>query len=59
MVLHTSNGKRIAKALDIPELDTELDRAVWQVERALKAEQELKEEKEELDAANSKPNEKK
>ncbi len=39
MVLHKSDGKRIAEALEIPELDVELDRAVWQVEKALKAEQ--------------------
>jgi hypothetical protein len=36
MVLHHSNGKRIADALEIPELDIEMDRAVWQVETALK-----------------------
>lgn len=53
MVLHKSNGKRIAEALEIPELEAELDRAVWQVEKALKAEQELKEQKRELDSATS------
>jgi hypothetical protein len=52
MVLHKSNGSRIAEALKIPELDIELDRAVWQVEKALKAEKELKEEKKDLDPAN-------
>ncbi|KAH6673588.1 mitochondrial K+-H+ exchange-related-domain-containing protein [Halenospora varia] len=52
MVLHKSNGKRIAEALKIPELDVELDRAVWQVEKALKVEQELKEEKKQMDRAN-------
>ncbi|KAL3418369.1 hypothetical protein PVAG01_10085 [Phlyctema vagabunda] len=49
MLLHKSNGKRIADALNIPELEVELDRAVWQVERALKAETELKQEKKALD----------
>jgi len=39
MVLHHSNGKRIADALDIPELEIEMDRAVWQVETALKREE--------------------
>jgi len=58
MVLHKSNGKRIAEALGLPELDIELDRAVWQVEKALKAEKDQKEEKakldkEELDKANA------
>ncbi len=49
MVLHRSNGKRITKALELPELDIELDRAVWQVEKALKAEKDLKEEKVKLE----------
>ena len=53
MVLHKTDGKRISKALDVPELDVELDRAVWQVEKALKAEKELKEEKVELDKASA------
>lgn len=58
MVLHKSDGKRIAEALEIPELDVELDRAVWQVEKALKAEQDMKDEKADLDKANAKPKEK-
>ncbi|KAH8656170.1 mitochondrial K+-H+ exchange-related-domain-containing protein [Tricladium varicosporioides] len=58
MVLHKSNGKRIAEALKIPELDVELDRAVWQVEKALKAEQELKEEKKKMGSANPESKEK-
>jgi hypothetical protein len=55
MVLHKSDGTRIAEALEIPELDVELDRAVWQVEKALRAAKELREEKRDMDAANSKP----
>jgi hypothetical protein len=39
MVLHKSDGTRIAQALDLPELDIELDRAVWQVEKALRTAQ--------------------
>ncbi|PVH82695.1 hypothetical protein DL98DRAFT_487957 [Cadophora sp. DSE1049] len=57
MVLHKSNGKRIAEALGIPELDVELDRAVWQVEKALREKHELKQEQRDLKAANSKPKE--
>jgi len=53
MLLHKSDGKRISEALGIPELDVELDRAVSQVEKALKAEKELKEEKKELDKAST------
>jgi hypothetical protein len=52
MVLHKSDGKRIAEALEIPELSVELDRAVWQIEKALQAEKELREEKSKLDSAN-------
>ncbi|APA05376.1 hypothetical protein sscle_01g001460 [Sclerotinia sclerotiorum 1980 UF-70] len=48
MLLHASDGKRIAKALDIPELQMELDRAVWQVENDLEAKRKLGEEKEQL-----------
>lgn len=58
MVLHKSDGKLIAQALEIPELEVELDRAVWQVETALKAEEEL-EGKAEMAAANPKSKEKK
>ena len=57
MLLHKSNGKRIAEALGIPELDVELDRAVWQVEKALKAEKELRDEKD-LDRASADPSKK-
>lgn len=48
----TTDGHRIAEALNIPELYIELDRAIWQVERVLQAERELQEEKSELDSAN-------
>jgi hypothetical protein len=51
LLLGRWNSKLIAKALEIPELEVELDRAIWQVENALKGQQELKEEKEELDKA--------
>lgn len=56
MLLHKSDGKRIAEALGIPELDVELDRAVWQVEKALKAEKELRDEKKDLERASADPN---
>ena len=59
MVLHKSNGKRIAEALELPELDVELDRAVWQVEKALREKHELKEEQRDLKEANSEAEEKK
>ena len=51
LVLDKWNSKLIAKALQIPELEVELDRAIWQVETALKGREELIEEKEELDKA--------
>ncbi len=60
MLLHKSNGRRIAEALNIPELDIELDRAVWQVEKALSEKKELKEEERDLKkAAQHDPGEKK
>jgi hypothetical protein len=36
LLLSRWNSKLIAKALEIPELEVELDRAIWQVENALK-----------------------
>jgi len=58
MVLHKSDGKRIAEALEIPELDVELDRAVWQVEKSLREKHELKQEQRDLKIANSETKEK-
>ena len=55
MLLHKADGKRIAEALEIPELNVELDRAVWQIEKALNAEKELQDEKKELDRASAEP----
>lgn len=51
LVLDRWNSKLIAKALQIPELEVELDRAIWQVETALRGKDELIEEKEDLDKA--------
>jgi hypothetical protein len=53
LLLDRWNSKLIAKALKIPELEVELDRAIWQVGNALKGQREFKEEKEELDKATS------
>ena len=55
MLLHKSDGKVISNALEIAELDVELDRAVWQVENALKADELLKEEEKDLKQANKPP----
>lgn len=38
IVLPPSAAKTISQALEMPELAIELDRAVWQVEKALEAE---------------------
>ena len=54
MLLSTSSGQLFARHLDVPELAIEIERAVWQVERALKAQNELREEKVELDVATKK-----
>lgn len=44
-MLQASDHQRFADTLEFPELSIELNRAVWQVEKALKAEKELEEEK--------------
>lgn len=36
MVLQRWNSRVIAQALDVPELELELERAIWQVENSLK-----------------------
>jgi hypothetical protein len=53
LILDKWNSKLIAKALGVPELEVELDRAVWQVKNALKGQEEFKEQREELDKATS------
>ena len=54
MLLSKASGQLFAGHIDVPELAIEIERAVWQVERALKAQNELSEEKAELDAATKK-----
>lgn len=44
LILDKWNSKLIAKALEVPELEVELDRAVWQVTNALKGQEKLMEE---------------
>lgn len=40
MLISASGGAAIARQLKIPEIQMELDRAVWQVERAISTERE-------------------
>ncbi|KAI0116980.1 mitochondrial K+-H+ exchange-related-domain-containing protein [Daldinia grandis] len=42
MLLSQENGRQLVKALEIPELEVELERAIWQVERAIQKEHEEK-----------------
>lgn len=35
MLLSQANGKKMTKALDLPQLEVELERAIWQVEAAM------------------------
>lgn len=51
MLLSKDDGALIASCLEVPELGPEVERAVWQVERSIKAQAELKEEKAELESA--------
>ncbi len=55
ILLSKRNGKLFAEVLEIPELETELSRAVWQVEKSLSAAEELIEEKSEIESATKSP----
>ena len=46
MMLSQAHGRDMYRALQIPELEVELERAIWQVETALQKQKEEKEEKE-------------
>ena len=54
MILHKSDGKLIAAALNLPDVELELDRAVWQVQRAIEADELLEEEASKLAKVNEK-----
>ena len=49
MLLTQSDGKTISELVDVPELEEQIQRAVKQIEKALKVEKELQEEKQDLD----------
>ena len=51
MLLSKADGILIADSLQIPELAPEVERAVWQVEREIKAQNELEDEKSKLESA--------
>lgn len=56
MVLQRWNGKLLAEAFELPEMEAEIERAVEQVEKNIKAKKELVEEKKELEQqAQSRP----
>lgn len=55
MLLNGSSAQLIADYLMVPEVAVEIKRAVWQVERSLKAKQEYREEKQEIESATKKP----
>ena len=48
MLLGKGDSSLIAKALEMPELHAELERAIWQVQSDIQAKQALREEKQEL-----------
>ena len=54
LFLSKSSGQLFAEYLDVSELTVEVERAVWQVEKVLKAQQDRREEKATLDAATRK-----
>ena len=51
MLLSKADGILIADSLQIPELAPEVERAVWQVEREIKAQNKLDDEKSKLKPA--------
>lgn len=51
MLLQGWNGKLIAERFELPEMEVEVERAVEQVEKGIKAKEELLEEKQEIEAA--------
>ncbi|KAF2472934.1 uncharacterized protein BDR25DRAFT_219477 [Lindgomyces ingoldianus] len=55
MVLQRWNGKLIAEQFKLPDMEVEIERAVEQVENAIKGKEELMEEKMELERATAKP----
>lgn len=55
MLLSPSHGKLIADYLEVPEMEQEIERAIHQVEGALKAKKELEEEKQAMRAAHKGP----
>lgn len=40
MLLDQKNGKKMTQALDLPQLEVELERAIWQVEQAIQKQNE-------------------
>ena len=53
LLLGERSGEVIADYLDCPEVAAEIKRAVWQIKRSLRAKQDLKEEKADIQAATS------
>jgi hypothetical protein len=49
MVLQKWNGKLLAEAFDLPEMEVEIERAVEQVEKAIKSDAKLRDEKREVE----------
>lgn len=44
MLLSQANGKKMTQALNLPQLEVELERAIWQVENAIKKQNSEKDE---------------
>ena len=53
MILSKASGKTIAEQLEVPALEVEIERAVWQVQRDIKAREERTEEKKEEEVKSS------
>lgn len=55
MVLQNWNGKLLAERYHLPEMEIEIERAVEQVESTIKAKEEIREEKQEIEKATEYP----
>ena len=53
MVLQKWNGKLLAEAFDLPEMEVEIERAVEQVEKSIGEERKVREEKREVEGRTS------
>lgn len=55
LLLTQDSGRKLARALDIPGLEVELERAIWQVETAMRKQSQVSEKSSPSESEQSKP----